>query len=155
MDQLEGTHMLFVTAGMGGGTGTGAAPIIAEFAKELGILTVGIVTIPFDFEGKTRQLQAQKGLKKLNTLLKNPEIELNTFLIVSIIFGSALRRIPVKTIVPNFIILSKTFATFFTGDLRILIFFGFFVCSKFFSSCSTNFFCSISSSNFSFLIFNT
>ena len=59
------TKMLFITAGMGGGTGTGAAPIIAEFAKELGILTVGIVTIPFDFEGKTRQLQAQKGLKKL------------------------------------------------------------------------------------------
>ena len=58
------TKMLFITAGMGGGTGTGAAPIIAEFAKELGILTVGIVTIPFDFEGKTRQLQAQKGLKK-------------------------------------------------------------------------------------------
>ena len=59
------TKMLFITAGMAGGTGTGAAPIIAEFAKELGILTVGIVTIPFDFEGKTRQLQAQKGLKKL------------------------------------------------------------------------------------------
>ena len=59
------TKMLFITAGMGGGTGTGAAPIIAEFARELGILTVGIVTIPFDFEGKTRQLQAQKGLKKL------------------------------------------------------------------------------------------
>ena len=59
------TKMLFITAGMGGGTGTVAAPIIAEFAKELGILTVGIVTIPFDFEGKTRQLQAQKGLKKL------------------------------------------------------------------------------------------
>ena len=59
------TKMLFITAGMGGGTGTGAAPIIAEFAKELGILTVGIVTITFDFEGKTRQLQAQKGLKKL------------------------------------------------------------------------------------------
>ena len=59
------TKMLFITAGMGGGTGTGAAPIIAEFARELGILTVGIVTVPFDFEGKTRQLQAQKGLKKL------------------------------------------------------------------------------------------
>ena len=59
------TKMLFITAGMGGGTGTGAAPIIADFAKELGILTVGIVTIPFDFEGKTRQHQAQKGLKKL------------------------------------------------------------------------------------------
>ena len=59
------TKMLFITAGMGGGTGTGAAPIIAEFAKELDILTVGIVTIPFDFEGKTRQIQAQKGIKKL------------------------------------------------------------------------------------------
>ena len=59
------TKMLFITAVMGGGTGTGAAPIIAEFAKELDILTVGIVTIPFDFEGKTRQIQAQKGLKKL------------------------------------------------------------------------------------------
>ena len=59
------TKMLFIAAGMGGGTGTGAAPIIAEFAKELDILTVGIVTIPFDFEGKTRQIQAQKGLKKL------------------------------------------------------------------------------------------
>ena len=59
------TKMLFITAGMGGGTGTGAAPIIAEFAKELDILTVGIVTIPFDFEGKTRQIQAKKGLKKL------------------------------------------------------------------------------------------
>ena len=59
------TKMLFITAGMGGGTGTGAAPIIAEFAKELDILTVGIVTMPFDFEGKTRQIQAQKGLKKL------------------------------------------------------------------------------------------
>ena len=63
------TKMLFITAGMGGGTGTGAAPIIAEFAKELGILTVGIVTIPFDFEGKTRQIQAQKGLKKLKKIV--------------------------------------------------------------------------------------
>ena len=63
------TKMLFITAGMGGGTGTGAAPIIAEFAKELGILTVGIVTIPFDFEGKRRQLQAQKGLKKLKKIV--------------------------------------------------------------------------------------
>ena len=49
------TKMLFITAGMGGGTGTGAAPIIAEFAKELDILTVGIVTIPFDFEGKLKR----------------------------------------------------------------------------------------------------
>ena len=59
------TKMLFITAGMGGGTGTGAAPIIAEMAKEFDILTVGIVTIPFSFEGKNRELQAVKGLEKL------------------------------------------------------------------------------------------
>ena len=59
------TKMLFITAGMGGGTGTGAAPIIAEMAKEFDILTVGIVTIPFSFEGKNRESQAVKGLEKL------------------------------------------------------------------------------------------
>jgi len=59
------TKMLFITAGMGGGTGTGAAPIIAEMAKEFDILTVGIVTIPFSFEGKNREIQAIKGLEKL------------------------------------------------------------------------------------------
>ena len=63
---LEGdTKMVFITAGMGGGTGTGAAPIIAEAAKELGILTVGIVTVPFTFEGKKRKLQAELGLEEL------------------------------------------------------------------------------------------
>lgn len=59
------TKMVFITAGMGGGTGTGAAPVIAEAAKELGILTVGIVTVPFAFEGKKRKLQADKGLEEL------------------------------------------------------------------------------------------
>lgn len=59
------TKMVFITAGMGGGTGTGAAPIIAEAARELGILTVGIVTVPFTFEGKRRKLQAEKGLDEL------------------------------------------------------------------------------------------
>ena len=59
------TKMIFITAGMGGGTGTGAAPIIAKMAKELDILTVGIVTIPFQFEGKTRNEQAQIGVEKL------------------------------------------------------------------------------------------
>lgn len=59
------TKMVFITAGMGGGTGTGAAPIIAKMAKELDILTVGIVTIPFQFEGKTRNEQAQKGIENL------------------------------------------------------------------------------------------
>ena len=59
------TKMVFIAAGMGGGTGTGAAPIIGKLAKDLGILTVGIVTIPFQFEGKTRNVQAQNGIKKL------------------------------------------------------------------------------------------
>jgi cell division protein FtsZ len=62
---LKGTQMVFITAGMGGGTGTGAAPIIAEIARELGILTVGIVTKPFAFEGKRRLLQAEKGIEEL------------------------------------------------------------------------------------------
>ncbi|MGB5653836.1 MAG: cell division protein FtsZ [Robiginitalea sp.] len=59
------TKMVFVTAGMGGGTGTGAAPVIARQAKEMDVLTVGIVTMPFQFEGKTRCQQAQKGIEKL------------------------------------------------------------------------------------------
>ncbi|MGA0444897.1 MAG: cell division protein FtsZ, partial [Flavobacteriaceae bacterium] len=59
------TKMIFITAGMGGGTGTGAAPIIAEMAKSMDILTVGIVTMPFQFEGKIRLDQAQKGLEKM------------------------------------------------------------------------------------------
>lgn len=61
----KGTKMLFITAGMGGGTGTGAAPIIAKAAKELGILTVGIVTYPFMFEGRKRSSQANNGLEEL------------------------------------------------------------------------------------------
>lgn len=59
------TKMVFITAGMGGGTGTGAAPVIAQLAKERGILTVGIVTIPFQFEGKTRSEQAMEGVERL------------------------------------------------------------------------------------------
>lgn len=61
----ENTQMLFVTAGMGGGTGTGATPIIAELAKEMGILTVGIVTLPFQWEGRRRSLQALEGIEEL------------------------------------------------------------------------------------------
>ncbi|MBL7138050.1 MAG: cell division protein FtsZ [Bacteroidales bacterium] len=61
----NGTKMLFVTAGLGGGTGTGAAPVIAEISKELGILTVGIVTLPFAFEGRKRKLHADEGIKQL------------------------------------------------------------------------------------------
>ncbi|ENX18082.1 cell division protein FtsZ [Acinetobacter sp. CIP 64.2] len=62
---LEGTDMVFVTAGMGGGTGTGAAPVVAEVAKEMGILTVGVVTTPFNFEGRRRQKSAEKGIDAL------------------------------------------------------------------------------------------
>ena len=62
---LEGTDMVFVTAGMGGGTGTGAAPVVAEIAKEMGILTVGVVTTPFNFEGKRRLQSAEQGIEAL------------------------------------------------------------------------------------------
>jgi cell division protein FtsZ len=62
---LKGTQMIFITAGMGGGTGTGAAPVVAEVARELGILTVGIVTKPFEFEGKRRMAQAEQGIAEL------------------------------------------------------------------------------------------
>ncbi len=61
----KNTKMVFITAGMGGGTGTGAAPVIARVAKELDILTVGIVTVPFGFEGKKRKIQAEEGLEEL------------------------------------------------------------------------------------------
>ncbi|MDJ0808960.1 MAG: cell division protein FtsZ [Desulfobacterales bacterium] len=62
---LEGSHMVFITAGLGGGTGTGAAPVIAEICKELGILTVAVVSKPFSFEGKKRSKQADNGLERL------------------------------------------------------------------------------------------
>jgi cell division protein FtsZ len=65
MAVLEGTDMVFITAGMGGGTGTGAAPIVAQIAKELGILTVAVVTRPFPFEGKKRAMIAEQGIKEL------------------------------------------------------------------------------------------
>lgn len=64
-DALKGTDMVFITAGMGGGTGTGAAPVIAQLAKEMGILTVGIVTKPFNFEGRRRMAQAEQGIAAL------------------------------------------------------------------------------------------
>ena len=77
---LEGTDMLFITAGMGGGTGTGAAPIIAELAKEIGILTVGIVTKPFSFEGPQRKKNAETGIENLrkhvDTLIAIPNDKL-------------------------------------------------------------------------------
>ena len=64
-EALDGSDMVFITAGMGGGTGTGAAPVVAKIAKELGILTIAVVTKPFSWEGKKRQNQANQGLDKL------------------------------------------------------------------------------------------
>lgn len=79
-EALKGADMVFVTAGMGGGTGTGAAPIIAETSKEMGILTVAVVTKPFPFEGKRRMLQADAGIEELrqcvDTLITIPNEKL-------------------------------------------------------------------------------
>ncbi|MCP4331034.1 MAG: cell division protein FtsZ [Gammaproteobacteria bacterium] len=68
-ETIEGTNMLFVTAGMGGGTGTGAAPVIAQIAKEMGILTVAVVTKPFGFERSKRMAQADAGIKELSSVV--------------------------------------------------------------------------------------
>ena len=79
-DILKGADMVFVTAGMGGGTGTGAAPLVAQMAKELGILTIGVVTKPFTFEGKKRLAQAERGIQalkgKVDTLVVIPNDKL-------------------------------------------------------------------------------
>ncbi|WP_338556691.1 cell division protein FtsZ [Paenibacillus sp. KS-LC4] len=76
LNQLKGSDMVFVTAGMGGGTGTGAAPVIAEIARECGALTVGVVTRPFTFEGRKRAAQAEMGIEalkeKVDTLIVIP-----------------------------------------------------------------------------------
>ena len=69
VDHLAGAHMCFITAGMGGGTGTGAAPIIAQAARELGVLTVGVVTKPFQFEGAKRMRQAEEGIEALQKVV--------------------------------------------------------------------------------------
>lgn len=81
-DAIQGAELVFITAGMGGGTGTGAAPIVAEIAKSLGILTVGVVTKPFPFEGRKRMLQADMGISnlmsKVDTLVTIPNERLLT-----------------------------------------------------------------------------
>ncbi len=83
-DVLEGSDMVFLTAGMGGGTGTGATPVIAEIAREVGALTVGVVTKPFLFEGSRRQTQAEEGIKELqaavDTLIVIPNQKLLSFI---------------------------------------------------------------------------
>ena len=74
---LNGANMVFITAGMGGGTGTGAAPIVAEVAKELGILTVGVVTKPFDFEGNRRVKMSEEGIDELSKHVHSLIVVLN------------------------------------------------------------------------------
>ncbi|WP_295532238.1 cell division protein FtsZ [uncultured Pseudacidovorax sp.] len=74
---IDGAHMLFITAGMGGGTGTGAAPVIARVAKEMGILTVGVVTKPFDWEGGKRMNNAESGLSELEANVDSLIVILN------------------------------------------------------------------------------
>ncbi len=69
VDRLAGSHMCFITAGMGGGTGTGAAPVIAKAAREMGVLTVGVVTKPFQFEGAKRMSQAEHGIEELQKVV--------------------------------------------------------------------------------------
>ncbi len=77
-DALKGAHMVFITAGMGGGTGTGAAPVIAEVAKEMGILTVGVVSKPFEFEGARRMRVADEGIENLSKFVDSLIIVLNS-----------------------------------------------------------------------------
>lgn len=81
-DAIQGAELVFITAGMGGGTGTGAAPVVAEIAKSLGILTVGVVTKPFPFEGRKRMMQADMGISnlmsKVDTLVTIPNERLLT-----------------------------------------------------------------------------
>jgi cell division protein FtsZ len=92
-EHLTGSHMMFVTAGMGGGTGTGAAPVIAEVARELGILTVGVVTKPFNFEGQRRMRLAEAGIvelqKVVDTLLIIPNQNLFRVAIGNTTFADA------------------------------------------------------------------
>jgi cell division protein FtsZ len=76
-EAIAGAHMLFITAGMGGGTGTGAAPVIARVAKEMGILTVGVVTKPFEFEGRRRGKQADDGVSELEANVDSLIVVLN------------------------------------------------------------------------------
>jgi cell division protein FtsZ len=76
-EAITGAHMLFITAGMGGGTGTGAAPVIARVAKEMGILTVGVVTKPFDWEGGRRMTNADQGLSELEANVDSLIVVLN------------------------------------------------------------------------------
>jgi cell division protein FtsZ len=88
---IKGSDMLFLTAGMGGGTGTGGAPVVAQLARELGILTVAVVTKPFDFEGRKKQLLAEQGIEKLRE-------EVDTLIVIpnQYLLKIVERRTPIK-----------------------------------------------------------
>ncbi len=92
---LQGTDLLFITAGLGGGTGNGAAPVIAQLAKEMGILTIGVVTKPFSFEGKNRASNAERGLREMreyvDSLVVIPNEKLHTIFKKDISFVDAFR----------------------------------------------------------------
>ena len=93
---LEGSDLVFVAAGMGGGTGTGAAPLVAEIARELGALTIGIVTKPFSFEGRKRAQQASQGLAELrrcvDTMILVPNDRLSAVVPKGTSFGDSLKK---------------------------------------------------------------
>lgn len=93
---LEGADLVFVTAGMGGGTGTGAAPMVAEIARDMGALTIGIITRPFSFEGKKRERQADQGLTELrrcvDTMIVVPNDRLLAVVPKGTSFGDALKK---------------------------------------------------------------
>ncbi len=95
-DLLAGSDMVFVTAGLGGGTGTGGAPVIAEVAKEVGALTVAVVTKPFDFEGKRRLKQAEQGVEELkkvvDTLIVIPNVRLRSLAPKNARFADMLKK---------------------------------------------------------------
>ncbi|PIV52250.1 MAG: cell division protein FtsZ [Elusimicrobia bacterium CG_4_10_14_0_8_um_filter_37_32] len=95
--ELVGADMIFVTAGMGGGTGTGAAPVVAEISHKLGILTVGVVTKPFEFEGRIRTDQAEEGIKNLksvtDTLLIIPNDRIFSIVDKSTLYDEAFRKV--------------------------------------------------------------
>jgi len=88
--QLKGADLVFVTAGMGGGTGTGAAPVVAEIAREMGILTIGVVTKPFSFEGRPRMANADKGIKNLEASVDTLVVIPNDRLLQAVPKGTSL-----------------------------------------------------------------
>ena len=88
VEQLKGSDMVFVTAGMGGGTGTGGAPIVAKIARELGALTIGVVTKPFIFEGKRRATVADKAIDALRKEVATMQLIWARAIFMGILFGS-------------------------------------------------------------------